>query len=221
MVKRHLVAEGVHVQSNCIRKAIHDIVPSLTTRKRPLINRRVYYVPCPNYLWPIDGNHKWFDGALWYTMDGFSRLVTFCRCSDNNKTVTVFCSFKRLCQNMGDQFVSEQIMGEKILIFGGTWQHSGETMPVQWLLEVPYTTKESSATIEHEEVVAVSKPEFFQLERQDILGSLNGTHLFCLHYVYLPRINKAFLEFVVHIITTRCKLRQMTHLPNCSGQISI
>lgn len=64
MVQGHLVAEGVHVQRDRIRKAIHDIDPSVTRRKRPPINRRVYYVPCPNYLWPIDGNHKWFDGAL-------------------------------------------------------------------------------------------------------------------------------------------------------------
>ena len=57
MVQGHLVAEGVHVQRDRIRKAIHDIDPSVTRRKRPPINRRVYDVPCPNYLWHIDGNH--------------------------------------------------------------------------------------------------------------------------------------------------------------------
>lgn len=33
------------------------------------------------------------------------------------------------------------------------------------------------------------------MEEQGILDSLNGLHLFCLHYVYLPRIQQAVTEF--------------------------
>lgn len=58
MVQGHLEAEGVHVQRNRVRNAIHHTDPSVSSRKRPPINRRVYNVPCPNYLWHIDGNHK-------------------------------------------------------------------------------------------------------------------------------------------------------------------
>ena len=38
--------------------------------------------------------------------------------------------------------------------------------------------------------------EFYDLERQGILDPLNDTDMFCLHYVYLPRINKRLSEFI-------------------------
>lgn len=34
------------------------------------------------------------------------------------------------------------------------------------------------------------------MEEQGILNSLNELHLFCLHYVYLPRIERAVTEFI-------------------------
>ena len=40
------------------------------------------------------------------------------------------------------------------------------------------------------------KPELYALESQGILDPSNDTDLFCLHYAYLPRINKLLGEFV-------------------------
>jgi hypothetical protein len=37
---------------------------------------------------------------------------------------------------------------------------------------------------------------FFYMEESNILDPLAEVHLFCLHYVYLPRINRALTEFV-------------------------
>ena len=58
MLQGHLRAQGINVQRSKIREAIHDLDPSVTTRKSPAIRRRVYAVPYPNYLWHLDGNHK-------------------------------------------------------------------------------------------------------------------------------------------------------------------
>ena len=59
MLQGHLRAQGLHVQRNRLRTAIHQSDPIGTeARRRPPIRRRVYSVPCPNYLWHIDGNHK-------------------------------------------------------------------------------------------------------------------------------------------------------------------
>ena len=33
------------------------------------------------------------------------------------------------------------------------------------------------------------------MEKDGILDPLNELHLFCLHYIYLPRINKSFKDF--------------------------
>ena len=37
---------------------------------------------------------------------------------------------------------------------------------------------------------------FTFMEEQGVLDSLNELHLFCLHYVYLPRIERAVTEFI-------------------------
>ena len=41
------------------------------------------------------------------------------------------------------------------------------------------------------------KCEFYDLEREGVLDHLNETDLFCLHYVYLPRLNNN-LDFSAH-----------------------
>ena len=40
------------------------------------------------------------------------------------------------------------------------------------------------------------KSELYELEHQGLLDSSNDTYLFCLHYVYVPRINQLLQEFV-------------------------
>ena len=37
---------------------------------------------------------------------------------------------------------------------------------------------------------------FYTLEEDRIFDPLNDTHLYCLHYVFLPRINKHLADFV-------------------------
>ena len=103
MVPGHLVAREIDVQRNRVRRAIHEIDPSVSMRKRPPINQRIYFVPCPNHLWKIDGNHKMIRWCFFihHGIDGFSRLVMFCRCSGNNRTTTVFSLFQEAMHKYG------------------------------------------------------------------------------------------------------------------------
>ena len=48
----------------------------------------------------------------------------------------------------------------------------------------------------NEQELSVFREEFYQLESEGLLNPLNETDLFCLHYVYLPRINKSVSEFI-------------------------
>ena len=200
MVQGHLVAEGVHVQRDRIRKAIHDIDPSVTRRKRPPINRRVYDVPCPNYLWHIDGNHKMvrWRFVIHHGIDGFSRLVTFCRCSDNNKAATFFFQFQTAVSKYGRPIcVRTDHGGENVDIWRDMTAFWGDdARPVIVGSSVHNQRIERHNKTVNEQVVAVFKPEFYQLEREGKLDPLNATDLFCLHYVDLPRLNKALAEFV-------------------------
>ena len=47
----------------------------------------------------------------------------------------------------------------------------------------------------NEQVFSGFKEEFYDLEREGILDPLNETDMFCLQYIYLPRINRRLTEF--------------------------
>lgn len=59
------------------------------------IRRRSYCVAGPNSLWHLDGNHKMIKWRMVVhgAIDGFTRLTTFLKCSDNNRSSTVLESF--------------------------------------------------------------------------------------------------------------------------------
>lgn len=48
----------------------------------------------------------------------------------------------------------------------------------------------------NEQVIGTFKKEFYQLESDGILDISNDTDILCLHFVYIPRINKVIKEFV-------------------------
>ena len=94
LLQGHLLRQGIKVPRHALRNAIHRVDHiSTVTRKRSVVRRRIYSVPCPNYIWHIDGHYKlirWrfvIHGAV----DGFSHTITYvpqvCRQqSGNNST---------------------------------------------------------------------------------------------------------------------------------------
>ena len=62
--------------------------------------------------------------------------------------------------------------------------------------------------VTNEQLIAVFKEEFYELERQGILDPLNDTDLFCLHSIYLPRINKRLTELLMPTTITRLHRRK-------------
>ena len=57
----------------------------------------------PNHLWHVDTNHKLirWNFVIVGGIDGFSRLVTFLKCTDNNKSTTVLKCFQEGVQKFG------------------------------------------------------------------------------------------------------------------------
>lgn len=200
MVQGHLEAKGIHVQRQQVRNAIHHIDPTVSERKRPPINRRVYSVPCPNYLWHIDGNHKMIRWSLviHHGIDGFSRLVTFCRCSGNNKSTTVFPLFQEAVEKYGKPIhVRTDYGGENVLIWRDMtefWGEDARSVIVGSSVHNQRIERHNRAV--NEQVVSIYKADFYELEREGILDPLNSTDIFCLHYTYLPRIQRTLVEFV-------------------------
>lgn len=74
------------------------------------IRRRMYSVPCPNYVWHINGNQKLVRWriVLHHAVDGFSRFVVFAGCSTNNKAHTVL----QLYQGKGYMYMWDETVAK-------------------------------------------------------------------------------------------------------------
>ena len=90
-----LRSRGLRIQRRRVRACLRRIYPIGTAlRWNPTIYRR-YHVRHPNALWHIDGNHKLIRWRLVIhaCIDGFSRLVVYLRCANNNRALTVLVFF--------------------------------------------------------------------------------------------------------------------------------
>ena len=91
-----LRAQGIHVQRERVRESLRRVDPSgVDSRMRRVLRRRTYHVESPNSLWHIDGYHKLIRWGLVIHggIDGYSRLITFLRVSNNNRSETVLGAF--------------------------------------------------------------------------------------------------------------------------------
>ncbi|XP_060776375.1 uncharacterized protein LOC132885871 isoform X1 [Neoarius graeffei] len=92
MLMGHLRSKNIVVQRHRLRDSLRRIDPiGVLARRRPAIARRVYSVPHPNFIWHVDGNHKLIRWKLVVhgAIDGYSRMLIFLRCSNNNRSETV------------------------------------------------------------------------------------------------------------------------------------
>ena len=100
----YLRSRNIHIPRSRIRNSIHRIDPhGIEQRRLTTICRRAYYVEGPNYVWHMDGNHKLFRWKfiIHGSIDGFSRLIVFLKCSTNNTAAAVFDSFINATQSYG------------------------------------------------------------------------------------------------------------------------
>ncbi|XP_020914989.1 uncharacterized protein LOC110252499 [Exaiptasia diaphana] len=202
MLQGHLRARGHHIQRSRVRAAAHLVEPSdAPTRKAPKINRRVYSVPSPNFIWHIDGNHKLVRWrlVLHHGIDGFSRLVVFGQFSSNNRADTVLSLFRDAIRKYGRPYkIRTDHGGENVDI----WNYmvstacSTDTRPVIVGSSVHNQRIERHNRSVNEQEICNFRQLFYELENEGILDPDNDTDLFCLHYVFLPRINRSLSEFI-------------------------
>ena len=148
-----------------------------------------------------DGNHKlirWrfvIHGAI----DGFSRVIVFLCCSTNNKAETVLQLFRGAVRTFGlptrmrCDHSTENIEVARFMLNAqgveGSHVLTGLSVHNQrierlWVDVVRY-------------IVTPYRNIFTYLKSFGLLDPLNELHLFALHYVYQPRINRSIKEFVL------------------------
>ena len=99
LLRGHLQSAAIHVQRSRLRLSIRGTQAC----PYPPIFRRTYNVPGPNHLWHVDGNHKMIKWrfVVHGGIDGFSRLITYLRCSTNNRADTVGALFVKATEQYG------------------------------------------------------------------------------------------------------------------------
>lgn len=173
-------------------------------------------MPHPNYIWHIDGTHKMIRWRLVIHggIDGFSRTVVYLKCSNNNCAATVMGSFHRAVQTYGIPLrIRSDHGGENIRVWDFMLQHHTDTSCV---VTGSSTHNERVERLWRDVNRCVTTPfwnTFQELEARGLLDPLNEVDMFCLHYIFVPRINSCLLQFQEswnhHAISTENNLTPM------------
>ena len=199
MIQGHLIHSGVKVPRERLRAAIHHVDHTNTVARRSsVIRRRIYTTPHPNFVWHLDGNHKMIRWRLVIHagVDGFSRLITYIKCANNNSADTVLQEFKNGVAIYGlPCSVRTDCGGENVDV----WRHMLAThLDPSCVLTGSSVHNERIERLWRDVTRCVSSSfidMFYELEGEGILDPSNEVDVFCLQVVFLPRINKQLSEF--------------------------
>ena len=157
------------------------------------------FVIYPIFLNHTDGHHKLIRWRLvtHAGVDGYSRLIVYLKCSTNNLASTVYELFLRAIQqyHLPSRVRSDQ-GGENILVAQHMLEHRGaERRSMITGSSVHNQRIERLWRDLHHSVTKLFYRLFYYLEQHDLLDPLDEQQLYALHYIFVPRINKALNEF--------------------------
>lgn len=146
-----------------------------------------------------DGHHKLIRWKIvtHAGIDGFSRLIVYLKCSTNNRASTVYELFlkavhkyhlpSRVCSDEG---------GENVLVAQHMLEHRGPGRGSMLTGSSVHNQRIERLWRDlHSGVTRLFYRLFYYLEEHELLNISDELQLYSLHYVYLPRINKALDEF--------------------------
>ncbi|XP_068702664.1 uncharacterized protein [Montipora foliosa] len=200
MIEGELAARNLYASRSDISDALISVDPvGANLRWRNLTPRVTYSVPAPNSLWHLDGNHKLIRWRLVVHggIDGYSRLVVYLKCSDNNRAATVASLFVSATE--------EFCWPSRIRIDKGVENGEVKRLMLQRRGEGRGSVLQGSSVhnqrIERlwrdmrKMVTEYFRRLFYFLENQALLDATSEIDLAALHLVFIPRINNSLRNF--------------------------
>ena len=198
MMNGYLVALGIRVPRSQLRESIHRVDHHGTElRQLHTVKRRQYSVESPNAVWHIDGHHKLIRWrfVVHAAIDGFSRVIPYIKCADNNRASTVLEVF---CNGVTRFGLPERVRSD----------HGGENIHVwRYMLDTHNGDHQcviTGCSTHNERVERLWRDvhrslshfqDTFRDLESGVLDLLNEVDMFSLHYIFLPMINKCLQDF--------------------------
>ena len=198
----HLTSQGYRIQRRRIRESLHRVDPwGIDQRCRRVLHRRKYKVAGPNSLWHIDGMHKLIRWRIVIHggIDGYSRIPVYLHASDNNRAQSVLQAFMGAVRAHGlPSRVRADYGGENTLVSQFMLRHPSRGPGCGSFITGKSVHNQRIERLWRDVFSTCISPFyelFHSLEHNELLSPDNDTDLYCLHYVFLPRINAQLETF--------------------------
>ena len=200
LLSGHLRSLCLRVQRDRIRASIARADPENSRiHWAVVVSRRAYSVPGPNSLWHIDGHHSLVSWkfVIHGGIDGFSRLIVFLKCSTNNRSEMVRDEFLTATQNYEwPSRVRTDYGGENVLVWALMEEVRGPNRGSY--IAGSSTQNQRIERLWRDVFRAVTHMFYYtfqSMEEAGILDRNSDLHMFALHFIFLPRINRAIDSF--------------------------